>query len=190
MFSSLDATTEDHIFHHLIGNHGLLRSIDSTIIFASSSGKSRHFQGPAFFQVMLIKQIVKRAPYADHIVVLDKNGHVVEQGSFKALDATGGYVSSFALGLPDWGYKADLFPASGVQVETIEKPKIASTETEPGADTETQGKGGDLSIYLYYVKAIGWIPTIVFIVAIASFVFCISFPSTSHENTSNDKVIN
>ncbi|GAT29334.1 ABC multidrug transporter [Aspergillus luchuensis] len=157
VFSSLDATTEDHIFHHLIGNHGLLRSIDSTIIFASSS--------------------VKRAPYADHIVVLDKNGHVVEQGSFKALDATGGYVSSFALGLPDWGYKADSFPASGVQVETIEKPKIASTETEPGAETETQGKGGDLSIYLYYVKAIGWIPTIVFIVAIASFVFCISFPS-------------
>ncbi|GKZ18134.1 hypothetical protein AbraCBS73388_000293 [Aspergillus brasiliensis] len=138
VFSSLDATTEDHIFHHLIGNHGLLRSIDSTIIFASSS--------------------VKRAPYADHIVVLDKNGHVIEQGSFKALDATGGYVSSFALGLPEWGYKADLFPASGVQIETIEKPKLAETESQPGVKTETQGKGGDLSIYLYYVKAIGiWV---------------------------------
>ncbi|GKZ84939.1 hypothetical protein AnigIFM56816_010499 [Aspergillus niger] len=157
VFSSLDATTEDHIFHHLIGKHGLLRSIDSTIIFASSS--------------------VKRAPYADHIVVLDKSGRVVEQGSFKALDAIGGYVSSFALGLPEWGYRADLFPASGVQIKTIEKPKIADTETEPSVDTETQGKGGDLSIYLYYVKAIGWIPTIIFIVAIASFVFCISFPS-------------
>lgn len=133
---------------------------------------------------------MKRAPYADHIVVLDKSGRVIEQGSFKALNAIGGYVSSFALGLPEWGYRADLFPASGVQIKTIEKPKIADTETEPGVDTETQGKGGDLSIYLYYVKAIGWIPTIIFIVAIASFVFCISFPSTGYQSFSNDKVVN
>ncbi|PYI12596.1 hypothetical protein BO78DRAFT_392440 [Aspergillus sclerotiicarbonarius CBS 121057] len=153
VFSSLDATTEDHIFHHLIGSQGLLRSIDSTIIFASSS--------------------VKRAPYADHIIVLDNKGHVIEQGSFKALDSAGGYVSSFALGLPEWGYKADLFPASGVQVKTIEKPDKPETEI----DADTRGKGGDLSIYLYYVQAIGWIPTIVFIVAIVGFAFCISFPS-------------
>ena len=117
---------------------------------------------------------MKRAPYADHIVVLDNKGHVIEQGSFKALDAAGGYVSSFALGLPEWGYKADLFPASGVQVEVMEKPDKPEAEIE----ADTRGKGGDLSIYLYYVQAIGWIPTIVFIVAIAAFAFCISFPST------------
>ncbi|PWY81946.1 P-loop containing nucleoside triphosphate hydrolase protein [Aspergillus heteromorphus CBS 117.55] len=153
VFSSLDATTEDHIFHHLIGSHGLLRSLDSTIIFASSS--------------------VKRAPYADHIIVLDNKGYVIEQGSFKALDCSGGYVSSFSLGFPEWGYKADMFPASGVEIKTIEK--TAETDTE--SETATRPKGGDVSIYLYYVQSIGWFPTIVFLVAIASFVFCISFPS-------------
>lgn len=40
VLSGLDATTEDHVFHHLIGAHGLLRSINSTIIVASSSGMS------------------------------------------------------------------------------------------------------------------------------------------------------
>ncbi|GAB1196308.1 hypothetical protein APSETT444_005577 [Aspergillus pseudonomiae] len=38
VFSSLDATTEEHIFQCLIGTHGLLRSIGSTILLASSSG--------------------------------------------------------------------------------------------------------------------------------------------------------
>ncbi|PYH88676.1 putative ABC multidrug transporter [Aspergillus ellipticus CBS 707.79] len=153
VFSSLDTTTEDHIFHHLIGSHGLLRSIDSTVICASSA--------------------VKRSPYADHIIVLDNNGFVIEQGSFKTLDSAGGYVSSFSLGLPEWGYKADMFPASGIQVNPTEKTNAAETEDE----TENRPQGGDVSIYMYYVQSIGWLQTIVFLVAIAGFVFCISFPS-------------
>lgn len=39
VFSSLDATTEEHIFQCLVGTHGLLRSIGSTIVLSSSSGK-------------------------------------------------------------------------------------------------------------------------------------------------------
>jgi ABC-type multidrug transport system fused ATPase/permease subunit len=39
-FSGLDATTEDYVFHSLVGIHGLLRKINSTIIVASSSGGS------------------------------------------------------------------------------------------------------------------------------------------------------
>ncbi len=38
---------------------------------------------------------------------------------------------------------------------------------------------GDVSVYLYYVKAVGWIPTVIFVVAISAFVFCMSFPSKS-----------
>lgn len=37
-FSGLDAATEDYVFHSLVGIHGLLRKINSTIIVASSSG--------------------------------------------------------------------------------------------------------------------------------------------------------
>ncbi|KAH8425873.1 putative ABC multidrug transporter [Aspergillus melleus] len=152
VLSSLDATTEDHVFHHLIGTHGLLRSIGSTVIFASSS--------------------VKRIPYADHIVVLDLEGRITEQGGFKALDSAGGYVSSFALGAPDWNFKAKRLP----ELE-ISKAPVDLNEKDIGHVIDNFGSEGDVSIYLYYVRSIGWLPTMVFTIAITGFVFCISFPS-------------
>ncbi|PLB43887.1 ABC multidrug transporter [Aspergillus steynii IBT 23096] len=152
VLSSLDAATEDHIFHHLLGIHGLLRSIGSTVLFASSS--------------------VKRIPYADHIVVLDTEGRVSEQGSFKALDPAGGYVSGFSLGAPDWDFKAEGLPAP-----EIPKASVGSNDQDKEYIIDKFGSGGDVSIYLYYVRSIGWVPTMVFIVAITGFVFCISFPS-------------
>lgn len=152
--SGLDATTESHIFHHLFGNMGLLREIGTSVIVASSS--------------------VKRLPYADHIVVLDKTGRISEQGSFSALNKTGGYVSSFDLDAPDWDYKPKRFSASlsYSTVDSVEKEKEAIIPEPEHRDT-----GGDLSIYTYYIDAIGWLPAIVFMVAMAIFVFCISFPS-------------
>ncbi|KAI9041611.1 putative ABC multidrug transporter [Aspergillus affinis] len=152
VLSSLDAATENHIFHELIGTHGLLRSIGSTVIFASSS--------------------VKRIPYADHIVVLDLEGRITEQGSFKALDSAGGYVSSFALGAPDWDFKAKSLPEP-----EISKAPVYPNDKDMEFVIDKFGSGGDVSIYLYYVRSIGWLPTTVFIVAMTGFVFCISFPS-------------
>ncbi|CAI7603846.1 hypothetical protein PCG10_001957 [Penicillium crustosum] len=152
--SGLDATTENHIFHSLFGPRGLLKEIEASVLVASSS--------------------VKRLPYADHIVVLEANGRICEQGSFAALNKTGGYVSSFGLGLPDWEYKAKRFSDSPSYstVDTILKEKEALIE-EP----ENLDRGGDLGIYTYYIDAIGWLPAIIFMIAMAGFVFCISFPS-------------
>ncbi|PKY07569.1 multidrug resistance-associated protein [Aspergillus campestris IBT 28561] len=151
VLSGLDATTEDHVFHHLIGVHGLLRSVGSTVILASSS--------------------VKRVPYADHIVVLDTDGFITEQGTFKALDSAGGYVSSFSLASPEWKFEGKpraIKEKSDVKTTTVEAKEMVIDE---------HGSSGDLSIYLYYARSIGWLPTITFIVAISGFVFCISFPS-------------
>ncbi|KAJ5698548.1 hypothetical protein N7462_000553 [Penicillium macrosclerotiorum] len=152
--SGLDATTENHIFHSLFGSLGLLREIGTSIIVASSS--------------------VKRLPFTDHIVVLDKTGRISEQGSFSALNKTGGYVSSFGLGAPDWDYKPKRFSESPsyTTIDSVEKEKEAVVD-EP----EKRDPGGDFSIYSYYINAIGWLPALVFIIAMAGFVFCISFPS-------------
>ncbi|KAJ5799427.1 uncharacterized protein N7518_001495 [Penicillium psychrosexuale] len=152
--SGLDATTENHIFHNLFGSGGLLKELGTTVIVASSS--------------------VKRLPYADHIIVLEEGGRICEQGSFAALNKTGGYVSSFGLGLPDWEYKAKRFSdtPSYDSMDSIQKEKEALIE-EP----EHHDRGGDLGIYTYYIDAIGWLPATVFMVAMAGFVFCISFPS-------------
>ncbi|KAF9889189.1 hypothetical protein FE257_007502 [Aspergillus nanangensis] len=152
VLSSLDTVTEDYIFHHLLGVHGILRSIGSTVILASSS--------------------VKRAPYSDLVVALDTNGRVMEQGSFQDLNSTGGYVSSFALGAPQWEFEES-------RPSTPERDNIRrGPEKEPDEPmNETPGHGGDMTIYLYYARSIGWVATLVFMMAITSFVFCISFPS-------------
>jgi len=36
---------------------------------------------------------------------------------------------------------------------------------------------GDVAIYMYYIRAIGWIPTMVFVLAICAYIFCQSFPT-------------
>jgi ABC-type multidrug transport system fused ATPase/permease subunit len=152
--SGLDATTENHIFHSLFGHMGLLREIETTVIVASSS--------------------VKRLPYSDQIVVLETDGRISEQGTFASLNKTGGYVSSFGLSSPDWVYKPKRFSnsTSYSSIDTVQKEKEVVIE-EP----EHHDSGGDLGIYTYYINAIGWLPAIVFMVAMAGFVFCISFPS-------------
>ncbi|KAJ5767038.1 uncharacterized protein N7511_004654 [Penicillium nucicola] len=152
--SGLDATTENHIFHNLFGSTGILRELGATTIVASSS--------------------VKRLPYSDHIVVMDTTGRINEQGNFTALNKTGGYVSSFGLGSPDWDYKPQRFSDSPSynSIDTVQKEKEALAE-EP----ENRETGGDLGIYTYYIDAIGWLPATIFMVAMASFIFCISFPS-------------
>jgi hypothetical protein len=116
--------------------------------------------------------IVKRVPSADHTIVLGDDGHILEQGSFKALDLAGGYISSFGLGLPE--------PSDTTErLDNAEKTNIQATSTEKPDDSkaENPGSSGDIAIYLYYIRSIGWVPTIVFAVAITGFVFCISFPS-------------
>lgn len=40
--SGLDASTENRIFHTLLGRDGLLRRLRSTVLIASSSGQSSH----------------------------------------------------------------------------------------------------------------------------------------------------
>lgn len=149
-FSGLDASTENQIFHNLLGTSGLLREIGATVIVASSS--------------------VKRVPYADQIISLDGEGHVSEAGDFDTLDKSGGYVASYALSLPDWTFE----PAIAV-VPTVAKVPLNKEKAVKEHDKTRQE--GDIATYLYYVHSVGWVATMIFIVAMAGFVFCLSFPS-------------
>ncbi|CAN9344154.1 unnamed protein product [Alternaria alternata] len=118
----------------------------------------------------------KRVPYSDHIVALDKDGRISEQGPFEKLNKSGGYVSGFDLALPDWDYRAEK--------HIYEEPpryteRLASDNqlTEDDVQAEANRRTGDTAIYLYYIGTVGWIPTIIFIFSIIIFIFGISFPT-------------
>lgn len=120
----------------------------------------------------------KRLPYCDHIVALDSTGKIVEQGTYDKLNRTGGYVSSFDLPPPDW----DFMPEKHVYEAPPKYTERATTDkvTEDDIQAEANRRTGDAAIYLYYVRSVGWMPTIIFIVSITIFIFGQLFPSKSH----------
>ena len=162
VLSGLDLDTEQRVFHRLLGQDGLLRRQGATTIIASSSSK--------------------RLPFADHIVVLNGEGRITEQGSFRELNILGGYVSSFELQPADWTVRSTemtnldqvlaMATTGKIVYPTLPPSKEPTTTTEFEANKRT----GDLAIYAYYAKSVGLFAVIVFIVAMCSYVFCISFP--------------
>ncbi|KAF2475450.1 canalicular multispecific organic anion transporter 1 [Lindgomyces ingoldianus] len=153
--SGLDTQTENKVWHSLFGRDGLLRRCRSTVLIASSS--------------------TKRLPYCDHIVALDSNGRIAEQGGFDALNRSGGYISSFDLPQPDWDFMPEkhFYEAPPRYTEHATSQRV----TEDDIQAEANRRTGDTAIYLYYVRSVGWIPTIIFIVSITIFIFGISFPT-------------
>ncbi|GAB1316857.1 hypothetical protein MFIFM68171_07067 [Madurella fahalii] len=177
-FSGLDTTTENHVFHSLLGQDGLFRILQATVIVVSSS--------------------TKRIPFADYIVHIGADGRIAEQGTFDELNNTGGYVSSLSLPKPDWTFVqvaperrgsdtsdgGDCSDGSshnkelGSDATTVASP--SGSEAADGNDKDTDGmsrRTGDVQIYLYYVRSVGWWATLLFVIAITGFVFSVSFPT-------------
>ena len=168
------------MFHNLLGLDGLLRRLNTTVLVASSSGEQAYSTVPVLFVFLLMESAAKRLPYADHILSLDSTGKITEQGTFEKLDAAGGYVSNFNLPPADWTYVPDqesLINKHSI-IDSV-SPSVESLKATEVIEDEASRRIGDFSIYLYYVKSIGWMPTMIFVVAITAYIFCMSFPSKS-----------
>lgn len=143
---------------------------------------------------------VKRLPYADHIIVLDDERKVSEQGTFSDLSGAGGYVSSFDLSPPDWAEENDaILPFYGGAGKPEKTPFTEPTSSEkfefdllPEEEEEAKlddasRRVGDTSVYLYYLKAVGWVPTLIFVVGMCGFVVCFSLPRKLFHDTFGDR---
>ncbi|KAI6774795.1 hypothetical protein HG530_001553 [Fusarium avenaceum] len=160
VFSGLDAHTENAVFHNLAGTNGILRDLNTTIIVASSRSN--------------------RLPYADHIICLDGTGTGSVHGSFEKLAESDNYVSrSSASALDGSQMKAPGADPTSASAPLEAADALATLDAaliESEQDSEGR-RSGDMAIYMYYVRAIGWIPTMVFVLAICAYVFCQVFPS-------------
>lgn len=123
--------------------------------------------------------IVKRLPFTDQIVVLDHEGKLLEHGNFNDLNSSGGYVSNFSLGLSELDCKTVKPVASDTSLGRPRSPEKPEHNGE-----ENYGSDGDIAIYLYYIRSIGWFSSLVFFIAISAFAFGLSFPSMSPETPS------
>ena len=103
-------------------------------------------------------------------------------------------MSSFSLPRADWTYGSEVDAAGNIDLEKEKNDIAISQSPDTGSSaslSSTEGPGpqvgedgtsrrtGDVQIYLYYVKSVGWWATLIFVLAIVGFIFCTSFPSRS-----------
>lgn len=97
-----------------------------------------------------------------------------EQGSFEQLTSSSGYVSRSLVSSVDWTYRQPSPPTANSPADASVSPvAVLLEDDEDGAGRRT----GDMAVYTYYIRAIGWIPTFIFVFAICAFIFCQSFPT-------------
>jgi len=146
ILSALDAITEQLVVSRLLGKHGLLRKCGATILLVTHS--------------------IRHLSLADNIVVLQKDGKLLAQGNFESLQKNG-YLSR------------DVMSQMQDREEPTEEVVINTPKNVQGMTDEQKEdlsrKAGDIKIYAYYARSIGWKPLAIFVVCTAGGAFMISF---------------
>nr|XP_036575809.1 ABC multidrug transporter [Colletotrichum truncatum]KAF6782442.1 ABC multidrug transporter [Colletotrichum truncatum] len=141
-FSALDAETRTKVFSRLLGEEGLLRKGDTTVIHAIPAGP--------------------RKSIADNCVLLSKTGSVEQAGP--SINLATAFKDVNFEPHPEDSIQQD---EDGNAATETSKSKTSETED----DNATQRHSGDFSLYKFYLRSIGPALTITFILAAASYIF-------------------
>ncbi|CAM1500621.1 Fc.00g097830.m01.CDS01 [Cosmosporella sp. VM-42] len=144
VFSGLDADTEDQVFRRVFGPGGLLRRRRATFLLCTHS--------------------VRHLPAADHIVALDANGTVVQQGDFTSLtQRKSGYVNSLGVKSSKNSATKEHHENPVPQLESIFDvlPRPNTNAVSILSNTEDMTRRlGDKRIYRTYFKSMGYLLTV------------------------------
>ena len=167
VLSGLDADTEEQVFDRVFGPLGLLRN-----------------RGGA--TTVLCTHSVRHLPAADHVVALDVQGRIVEQGTFEDLMANRKYIHSLGVTAKtasshgsSSGHDAEITEIAEItesSSDTIEPvvaaPKdirIFQAEDDPENPTTAEERKqqanralGDMTVYRHYFSRIGVLPLVGF----------------------------
>lgn len=120
---------------------------------------------------------VELLPTADKIIVLDKNGNAVEQGTFEELSVRDGYIHSLSIG------KASALKTNenhDSESKILSKPEIFNSIQQaigPNQLSESSRQTGDIAVYKYYMSTIGIWHFGVFAIVLTALAFFEVFPS-------------
>ncbi|KAJ3526432.1 hypothetical protein NM208_g11192 [Fusarium decemcellulare] len=134
IFSGLDNQTAQRVFNSVFSEHGLLRQWGTT--------------------VLLTTQSVSFLSSADHIICLDKNGSISEQGSYDKLKTATGYVQTLLRDM-------DASPTSTTSERpTEEEVSVDGSMTQADCSSgheqqDVRRQLGDSTVYRYYFSSIG-----------------------------------
>jgi hypothetical protein len=110
---------------------------------------------------MLTNAIVKRLPQADMIIALNSAGQIIQQGTFPELNIAGTYIHRLHV-IPE------VDSTSEEKDDEAFTAKIGRRKSQinPKSDDSSR-KTGDLTIYKYYIRALGPLALFLFVLLIA-----------------------
>ena len=150
--SGLDAGTSRHLFEQVFGERGICKTNGLTVLLATHA-------------VQYLQQ-------ADSIIALSSEGSISEQGSFRELDTLGGYVHSLKVKAEISGIESS--SSSHDAPAEAREPVVAAEDTNVQQDLAR--RTGDMAVYAYYAKSIGWKYGLITIFTAIGFAFGMKFP--------------
>jgi ATP-binding cassette, subfamily C (CFTR/MRP), member 1 len=150
VLSGLDGKTEQTVFHRVFGADGLCRKNGNT--------------------VLLVTHAIKYLQHADLIIVLDKTGRIAEQRTAEQPESSNDIFLE-AVNRRENETDSDTLPGSN-NSPAVQRPAKSETRTEHSSNSRLDG---DLGIYVYYSRVVGWILAVYFCLQ-ASTTFFLKFP--------------
>ncbi|KAG9504500.1 hypothetical protein J7337_004473 [Fusarium musae] len=154
VFSGLDGQTARTVFENLFGERGLLKKWNTTAVLATQS--------------------VDFLSSADHIICLNKDGKISEQGSFSDLKDTDGHVYSL---LRDRTHRGESSTLTTDDIKEQTSKEAQETPKQQTREEDMRRQRGDSAIYRYYFSSTGGLFMIVLIVLEIIWAFLESFPT-------------
>lgn len=174
VLTGLDRATEASVLENVFGCGGIIKTIQSTVVLATNTGtvillSPVTCQSRADIDILII--VAGHLRFADHIIVLNQDGVVAEQGTFDKVSKSGGYLQ----------HLANLPSATGT-ISRHEAPELSGDvyrELGLEKEVEEQVSGrqtSDLQIYSYYIRVAGKLNFCVYVLICAAYTFGLNFP--------------
>ncbi|CEJ57253.1 hypothetical protein PMG11_05953 [Penicillium brasilianum] len=158
IFGPLDGVTSRIVFQQVLGRAGLARRLGMATI--------------------LVTTAVQHLKEADCLIVLSKDGRVEADGHFDEMVMKNEYIQSLSRSISS--EDNDIEEESEELVSRSEDVREVRQKARETAEMEILPHiprgGGDISLYIYYIRSFGWWAFGLTLVFASLFVFCISFP--------------
>ncbi|KAI5235790.1 multidrug resistance-like protein [Aureobasidium subglaciale] len=154
VFTQLDLSTQTKVFERLLGPSGLLRTWNTTVVM--TTGATRFFSK------------------ADLIVVLNSEGKIEGQGTYRELHAAGHNAARYIDTAETISQDATTEKISAHHTRTYAAAKPARNNDKT---LESARQTGDFSIYKYYFACISWTMAVVFLILQVVYASLCTFPT-------------
>ena len=173
IFSSLDLTTADMMFHRVFGKDGLIRKWNPTVILTTHSGKRSIILFYFFSLGLTLIKSEEYFPFADRVLAIGSDGLVTVRTDVRSPEFLSTLRDTTArhdghLEQPDAPQAS-----SGEEIQDKDLASNAPIEEEEGDPARQRG---DFWLYIFFLKTIGAVRTLIWLFLTISTVVIEKFP--------------